>query len=290
MKNIIPRVAGIQDLSGFGRCSLTVIIPVLSSMGIQVCPLPTAILSTHSGGFGDFHFIDLTGEMNAFASHWEKLGIPFDAIYTGFLGSSLQIDIVLDLFSRLGKEMKPMLVVDPVMGDNRKLYKTYTPDMQQKMRLLVQNAHIITPNLTEAFFLLDEPYNEKALTTTEMKSLLTRLSDLGPETVVITSVTTTDGYHANIGYDRNHNSFWKVAYDYIPVHYPGTGDIFTSVLLGSLFKDDSLPLAMDRATQFVSMAVRVTYGHRTPEREGVLLEKVLGWLKNDLMISSYHTL
>ena len=290
MKRIIPRVAAIQDISGFGRCSLTVIIPVLSAMGVQVCPLPTAVLSTHSGGFGEFVFRDLTDDMESYAAHWKSLGLEFDCLYSGFLGSEKQIDIVAGVFDRFESKHDQIVVVDPVMGDSGKLYKTYTKRMQKKIRLLVEKADIVTPNLTEAYFLLGKSYTDKALSNSEIKSMLRELAEMGPETVVITSITTEEGRFANVGYNSESNVYWLITYEYIPVHYPGTGDIFTSVLIGGLLKGDSIPVSMDRATQFVSLVVKETYSIGTPEREGVLLEKVLGWLGNNLTHYTYSIL
>ncbi|MDS1029268.1 pyridoxamine kinase [Bacillota bacterium LX-D] len=288
MNKLIPKVAALHDLSGFGRCSLTVIIPVLSSLGIQVCPLPTAILSTHSGGFGEFYFQDFTDHMKDYAFHWKSIGLDFECIYSGFLGSAKQIDIVLELFKEFKSKDKQLLVVDPVMGDYGKLYKTYTLEMQKKMRLLVKEANVITPNLTEACFLLEEPYTEKAFSQPKLKYFLKKLSEMGPDTVIITSIKTENGRFENIGYKRSEDTYWKVAYDYVPAHYPGTGDIFTSVLIGNLLMEDNLPTAMDKATQFVSIAVRTTYDYGTPVREGVLLEKILVQLKNEHLSSNYE--
>lgn len=288
MGNIIPRTAAIHDIAGFGRCSLTVIIPVLSSMGIQVCPLPTAILSTHSGGFGEFLFHDFTDSMEEYASHWKDINLNFECIYSGFLGSERQIDIVLNFFNKFKNNEGQLIVVDPVMGDNGKLYKTYTMEMQNKMRLLVKNADIVTPNLTEACFLLDKPYPDKPVDIGEMKTLLRGISEMGPKTVVITGFEDEDGCYSNVAYSTLDDAFWRVKYDYIPVHYPGTGDIYTSVLIGGLLNGDSLPKALDRATQFLSLAVNTTYKHGTPEREGVLLEKLLSFLSKDMDTWSYH--
>lgn len=290
MKNIVPRVAAIHDISGFGRCALTVIMPVLSTMGMQVCPVPTAVLSTHTGGFSDFSFHDLTDTMVEYIDHWKGLDLKFDCIYSGFLGSEHQIDIVKDFIRDFKTKENQLLVVDPVMADDGELYETYTPAMKKKMAFLVQKADIITPNLTEAYFLLDENYVENPMNENAMKAMLTRLSDMGPKIVVITGIPGQDGHHYNIGYDKAADICWKVGYESIPVNYPGTGDIFTSVLIGGLLKGDNLPMAIDRATQFVSLAVRITYGYRTPERDGVILEKVLGWLNNELMHCSYKVI
>ena len=287
MKNIVPRVAAIQDISGFGRCSLTVITPILSCMGMQVCPLPTAVLSTHSGGFTNFAFKDLTDHMTAYIDHWKALELSFEYIYTGFLGNEAQIDIVADFcksFKRTGKEC---IVVDPVMGDNGKLYKTYNEVMQRKMKELVTHADIITPNLTEMYFLLGKEYGKEILSEEEIKVNLKALAQLGPKVVIITGVKLTDGSKANVAYDRGQDIFWKVPYTEVPTSYPGTGDAFTSVLIGALAQGDSLPMAIDRATRFISLAIKTTYGYCSDNREGIMLEKVLPALFNHEISSDY---
>ena len=157
-----PRVAAIHDMSGFGRCSLTVAIPVLSAMGVQCCPLPTAFLSTHTGGFTGFTFLDMTEEMPKIAAHWQSLNLRFDAIYSGFLASERQIGIVSD-FVRTFRRPDTLVVIDPVMGDDGKAYQTYTPALCSGMARLAELADVITPNLTEAAFLLGRSYDHRCL-------------------------------------------------------------------------------------------------------------------------------
>jgi pyridoxine kinase len=290
MDNYVPKIAAIHDLSGFGRCSLMVIIPVLSTMGIQVCPVPTAILSTHSGGFGKFSFTDLTDNMDDYISHWKSIGIKFDCIYSGFLGSERQIDIISNFFKDFKLKSNPLIVVDPVMADHGKLYATYTIEMKQKMELLVRKADIITPNLTETYFLLNEPYHEGAVDEKEMKRILKKLSQMGPSMIVITGIMEKCNHRCNIGYDKCKDKYWKVRYKQIPADYPGTGDVFASVLTGGFLTGDSLPVAMDRATQFLYAAIKETYRCKTPNREGILLEKVLGLLNNRNIKYSYEAI
>ena len=152
-----PRVAAIHDLSGFGRCSLTIVIPVLSAMGIQCCPLPTAYLSTHTGGFTGNTFLDMTGELEKAMAHWEGLGLTFEAVYTGFMGNARQMALAAE-FIRAVRTPGMLAVVDPVMGDHGKLYRTYTAEMCRAMKTLAGAADVIVPNLTEAAILLDVPY------------------------------------------------------------------------------------------------------------------------------------
>ncbi|MDY0312564.1 MAG: bifunctional hydroxymethylpyrimidine kinase/phosphomethylpyrimidine kinase [Desulfobacterales bacterium] len=202
MKTSVQRVAAIHDLSGFGRASLTVVMPILSTMGIQVCPLPTAVLSTHSK-FPDYYFVDLT----------------------------------------------------------------------------------------EAALLLDRPYNP-AVSTAEIKEWIVDLAARGPRIVIVTSVPEMGPGHktAVIAYDREDRRFWKVGCEYLPTSYPGTGDAFASVVVGSLLQGDSLPMALDRAVQFISLGVRATFGYAYDSHQGILLERILGHLRASVPLSSYELL
>lgn len=279
MSTPVPRVAAIHDISCFGRCSLTVIIPTLSSLGIQVCPLPTAVLSTHLSGFKNVKLCDFTTLMPDFFSHWQNEKITFDSIYSGFLASEKQIEIVstfIDCFAQKDK----LILVDPVMGDEGKLYSIYTPKLIKEMKALVHKASIITPNYTEACFLLGEPYQKLVLNINIIKKWLTRLSEIGPSTVIITGIPVGDGKIMNAGYDKNTNRFYQDYCDYIPVSFPGTGDIYASVMLGFLLQNEPIHIAMKYASEFVSLAINATINADTPTREGVLLEKVLPWLSH----------
>jgi pyridoxine kinase len=290
MKNPVPRAAAIHDLSGFGRTSLSVVIPILSSMGVQPCSLPTAVLSTHTGGFQNYRFIDLTEQMQAMVSHWKELGIHFDAVYSGFLGSFRQIDIVQEFIRDFSQEDQ-LVLIDPVLGDNGKLYSTMDASMISKMRGLVEHADVITPNFTEAAFLLDEPV-DPSISLDKLKIWTKRLAEKGPNKVIITSIPVPEGKNVSsvLAYNARDDRLWKVDCSYIPAHYPGTGDIFASVVVGSLLQGDSLPIALDRAVQFVSLAIRSTFGYAFPAREGVLLERVLPSLNGPVMASSYQIL
>ncbi len=280
------KVAAIHDLSGVGRCSLTVILPTLSAMGIQVCPIPTAILSTHTGGFGDVVMRDLTDYISPALAHYKSLGTAFDCIYSGFLASTSQIDHCLEFFSSYPDALK---VVDPVMADHGKPYKTCTPELRRRMGELAAVADIITPNMTEAAILLGEEPAMMPRSSSEMKSILVRLSELGPETVVITSVF-SGGECYNAGYDRKNNKFWRVPYVQVNASYPGTGDVFASVLTGSLLRGDSLPIAMNRAAAFLELAIKTTYGYCTDSREGIMLERCLDFLMGHPSLCDYETL
>lgn len=290
MEKHIKRVAAIHDMSGFGKTSLTAIIPILSTMRIQVCPLPTAILSTHTGGFDNYTFVDLTDTMEAYVKHWKDLNLEFDSIYSGFLGSNRQIEIVEDFIDKF-KKQDTLVVVDPVLADNGELYSTMNDEMVKNMRQLIKKAQIITPNFTEMALLLDKEYNRN-ISTEELKLWLKELSDMGPEVVIGTSMPEDkdEKFTSVIAYDKRHDKYWKVSCAFIPAHYPGTGDIFSSVIVGSLLNGESIPVAIDRAVQFVNSAIKASYGFDYPEREGVLLENVLNNLNMPVYMNSYQLL
>lgn len=285
--NKVKKVAAVHDLSGVGRVSLTVVIPILSSMGFQACPLPTAVLSNHTQ-YPDFSFLDLTDEMPKIIKEWERLGVEFDAIYTGYLGSPRQVRIVsgfINDFRRTGS----LVVVDPVLGDNGRLYTTFDETMVKEMQHLITEADVITPNLTELFYMLDLPYKEEN-SDDELKHYLRCLSDKGPQIVIATSVPVPAEPHKTsvYAYNRVGNRYWKITCPYLPAHYPGTGDTFTSVITGALLQGDSLPIALDRATQFILQGIRATFGYEYDNRDGILLEKVLHNLDMPIQISSYE--
>lgn len=293
MDNIVKKVAAIHDLSGYGRSSLTSIIPILSSMKLQVCPVPTAVLSTHTGGFEGFSFLDLTDYMEQHIVHWKKLGLEFDCIYSGFLGSPRQIKIVADFVNFFGHKNN-LTVIDPVLGDNGRLYGTMGNEMVEEMKKLIGKADIITPNFTEVTFLLDKEY-KKEISESEVKEWLIELAAMGPKIVIATSVPDEDSHSTDrktnvVAYDRENNVFWKVSCKYIPASYPGTGDAYTSVVIGSLLQGDSLPIAIERGVQFITQCILASYGFKYPNREGVLLERMLDVLKMPTISSSYELL
>lgn len=289
MRNPVKRVAAIHDLSGFGRASLTVVIPILSTLGIQVCPLPTAVLSTH-GKFPDLHFVDLTEHMPKIIAHWKALGVTFDAIYSGFLGSHRQVAIVDDFIAHFRRPGQ-LVVVDPVLGDDGRIYRPLGMDMVAEMRSLIRSADVITPNLTEAALLLDKPY-DPAVGVEEVRRWAVALAERGPRIVIITSVPETAEYKKTsvLAYNHRDNRVWKVMCEYLPAYYPGTGDAFASVVTGCLLQGDSLPIALDRAVQFISLGVRATFGYAHNPDEGILLERVLDNLRHSVQIGSYQLL
>ncbi len=266
------RVAAIHDLSGFGKCSLTVALPILSAAGIETSALPTAILSTHTGGISGYTYRDLTEDMRPVMKHWKSLDIKFDAIYTGFLGSFEQLDIVKEFFDAFRQEDN-LILVDPVMGDNGELYTVFTREFAAGMRMLCQKADIIVPNLTEAALLLDEPYHPGPYTHAYIESLLRKLGALGPQKVVLTGVYFKEDELGAATYDRTTDTIDYVFTQKIPGYYHGTGDAFASALLSALLNDFSLIDAAAIAVHFTTDSIRRTYKAKTDYRFGVNFEQ-----------------
>ena len=269
-----PRIAAIHDLSCFGRCSLTIALPVLSAMGCQCCPLPTALLSAHTGISG-FTFLDTTDEMRRISAHWSQLSLHFQAIYTGFLGSAPQINLVEDFLRRFHAP-DTLLVMDPVMGDHGTPYKTCTPALRQGLRELVAQADVITPNLTEAAILLDIPYHESQ--TADASELVRALSLQGQRSVVLTGYAAAPGQVGALCYDRDTRQVEAVQTARVPQDFPGTGDLFASVLTGALTRGAPLLQAARTAVDFVGSCVARSVAEGAGEAEGVDFEPLLGQL------------
>lgn len=274
-----PRVAAVHDLSGLGRCSLTVILPVLSAMGAQCCPIPTAYLSAHTGFPKSEHavFLDLTRQMKSTGEHWAELGLGFDAVYSGFLGSDRQIDCLEDLIARF-RSPGTLVLVDPVMGDHGKPYRTCTPALCRRMTGLAARADLITPNFTEAALLLGEDYAKRPTDEAGVRKWLQRLSLDGKRSVVLTGVHLRAGQLGAGCYDRQDGSVRFAMAPHENGQFGGTGDLFASVLLGSLLRGSRLYEAMDLAVRFVARCVGYTLSLETPNVEGVQFERLLGEL------------
>ena len=284
----IKKVAAVHDLSGYGRASLTVVIPVLSYMGFQVCPLPTAILSAHSE-YRDFRCFDLTDQMQPVIDHWKELNLKFDALYSGYLASFRQLGIVESFFKDFGRE-GTLILVDPVMGDHGTLYPGMDVRMVEGMKRLCACADVITPNVTEAALLLGKDLQEEI--TEEKVSLWCReLSDIGPEYCIITSAPSSIPEHlSTLAYNRRDGRLWRICSEHIPASYPGTGDAFASVIVGCLLDGDTLPEAIERAVYFINMGIRATFGSAQDPLDGMNQEKVLHYLVEPLPSFSYELL
>ena len=267
------RVLAIHDLSGVGKCSLTAILPVLSAAGLECAALPTAVLSTHTGGFGEVVCQDLTDGMLPSARHWLREGVGFDALYSGYLASREQLGIVREIFRmfRAGQEGGPLTLVDPVMGDNGRLYRLYTPEMAREMAGLCACADVIVPNLTEAAILLGREYRP-AVSREEAVELLHALSRLGPRRVVLTGVGFSADRLGAACYDADTGREGFAAERTVPGHFYGTGDLFSSVLLAGLLHSKGLEAAMRAAVEFTAESIRRTVDRGMEPRYGVCFE------------------
>lgn len=269
-----PRIAAIHDLSCFGRCSLTIALPVLSAMGCQCCPLPTALLSAHTGFPGNT-FLDLTAEMGRIADHWTAMDLQFGAIYSGFLGSADQVDTVARFFSTF-KKSSTAVIVDPVMGDHGTAYRTCTPELCRGMRVLAENSDVITPNLTEAALLLDRPYEE--IQRTDAHEVVRRLSVGGRRSVVLTGYSSESGQTGALCFDRDSGESKAVQTPREPQDFSGTGDLFASVLAGGVARGVPLFQAAQAAADFVRDCIARTLAEGLTEQDGVDFEPLLGQL------------
>lgn len=272
MKKLPGKIAAINDLAGYGRCSLSVILPVISACGYQCCPVPTAVLSSTDGVKG-FFLHDLTDQMPSYISHWESLGLQFDGIYSGYLGSPGQIDSVLRFLKSFRRE-ESVLLVDPVLGDQGMVGSNCTGELIDRYYQLISKADIITPNITEAFFLTQKEYEESPAEET-LDILGKRLLSLGPNTVVITGLKKEE-YVLNLIYTASGKSI--VSSPYCRQERIGTGDLFASILLSKLLDGIAVKDAVQFAADFVSQTLSFSLEQQVPQEEGICFEPFLGLL------------
>ncbi|MDR3308154.1 MAG: pyridoxamine kinase [Coriobacteriales bacterium] len=271
------RVITIQDISCIGKCSLTVALPILSAAGIEASILPTAILSTHTGGFTGYTFRDLTEDVEPITAHWKALGIHADALYTGYLGSEEQIELMKKLFADFRQE-GTIILVDPAMADEGTLYPAFDEQFARGMGGLCAQANIIAPNLTEASFILDEPYPGNDYDQPYIERTLRKLAALGPTQVVLTGVSFEPGKLGAAAYDSVTNRFDYYFTDKIEGYYHGTGDIYSSALLAGILNGKSLADAIRIAVEFTVAAIKRTHAAATDPKFGVDFEHELGTL------------
>lgn len=269
------RIAVINDVTGFGRCSVAVALPIISAMKIQCCPLPTAILSAHTA-FPNFFLKDFTPYMRQYMEHWQSQQLEFDGITSGFLGSKEQIAEVIHFFG-LFKTKENLILVDPVMGDYGRLYSSYTDEMCSEMKKLVPYADILTPNLTEACRLLDIPYENADVSEQGLLDICKRLSDMGPEKIVITGLQ-SEGKITNFLFERE-KGVQKIVVDKIGKDRSGTGDVFTSVLFADIINGNDFYSGVKKAVDFINKAIQFTSDIDTPEYHGLCFEEFLTELK-----------
>ncbi|MDR0364807.1 MAG: pyridoxamine kinase [Bacteroidales bacterium] len=283
MNNRQKRVSAIHDISGFGKCSLTVALPIISAAGIETSVIPTAVLSTHTGGFTGYTYRDLTEDIMPTMQHWKSLNIRFDAIYTGFLGSFRQLDMVAEFFEEF-KKPDNLIVVDPVMADNGELYKIFTPEFALGMRKLCEKADIIIPNITEASLLVGEPYQEGPYTGAFIEKLLKKLSAIGPKKIVLTGVYFDEKLLGAAAYDAISDTVDYAFSRKIPGYYHGTGDVFGSALVAAILNDFELSKATEIAVRFTTSSIQRTAEAKTDIRFGVNFEASIPQFLKDLKL------
>ncbi len=273
------KMALINDITGFGRCSIAVMAPIISAMKIQAVAVPTAILSTHTQ-FPIYYFDDYTSKMKDYIQTYKDLNLDFDAIATGFLGSKEQVDIVID-FIKTFKTENSFVLVDPVMGDYGKLYATYTPEMCYKMKELVQYADLLTPNLTELVTLVDRPYPDHNPTFNELMEMCEILSNKGPKHIVVTGIPFNNKQILNFIYNKGED-FQIVMVDRIGGDRSGTGDVISSIISGSYLNGMDFYHSVKKATKFASKCLKRSEEMQLPSYYGLCFEEYLSELGEDL--------
>lgn len=268
------RIAAIHDISGFGKCSLTVALPIISAAGIETSVMPTAVLSTHTGGFTGYTYRDLTEDLLPFARHWQENRFEFDALYSGFLGSDEQIEIVSEIFGMISSE-NTIKIVDPAMADNGKMYVIFNDEFALNMAKLCSKADIIVPNFTEAAFMLGEEYVRPPYTKEYVEGLMKRLSDKCGCTVVLTGVCFDEKELGAAVYDRKTGRTDYALAEWIPGAYHGTGDVFASVFTAAVVKGRTLAESIRIAVDFTQKCIIRTQASPRPIKYGVDFERGL---------------
>ena len=258
-KRVMPRVAAVHDLCGYGNCSLGVALPVLSAGGIDACAVPTAYLSAHTA-FPSYRFFDTTENLESYLNHWQAIDIHLDGIYTGFLGSAQQIDIITDFAAH---HPEACIVVDPVMADHGKIYKTYTPEMCRKMKDLAVISHVLTPNLTEAAVLLDEEYEGQAISLARAQELCEKLLELGPEQVVLKGILQGEDKIINMVADKKSNRFETTVH--VLRHHAPDGTVTCLRVRSVRHSSMTSPCWMPFSSPASSSAKRSTFRRGSPD-------------------------
>ena len=276
----MKRIVTIQDISCIGKCSLTVALPIISACGVETAVIPTAVLSTHTA-FDGFTFRDLTDEIPPIAARWKAQGMAVDAIYTGYLGSFQQLEIVSQFFDQF-KTPENLILVDPVMADNGALYAGFTPEFVQEMAKLCGKADIIVPNLTEACYLLNIPYPGEDYTRADIQHILTELGKLGCKQVVLTGVSLEPGRLGVMAYDTEKQTFFEYYNEKMPSSFHGTGDVFASVVVGAMMRGCPLEDALRLAVDFTLESIRKTVADPEHRWYGVNFEEAIPLLVSRL--------
>ena len=273
----MKRIAAVQDISCVGRCSLTVALPIISAMGVEACPLPTALLSSHTL-FPEPYVCDLTEMLSGITDHWKRIGVSFDGIYTGYLGSLKQLDII----SRFIDEFRGggFVFIDPVMGDHGRLYSGFAPEYVGRMAEFCGKGDVIVPNLTEACFMLGRDYIGESYDRDDLKAILRGLTGLGASKAILTGVSMEPGRLGAAAFDSGSEEIFLCMGDRVEGSFHGTGDIFASVCVGALAKGESLGQAVECAVNFTCQSIKMTACDSPDRRFGVNYEKALPVILN----------
>ena len=274
----LHKLALIHAVSGFGHSTMSVILPVVSAMGIQGCPLPTAIFSNHTG-FADWYKLDFTEHMMPYIQAWDNLNIAFDGIYSGYLGSGAQCQAVLSLVE---KHPEASFFLDPVMGDHGRLYSAITSEHVTAMKKLVTHAAYLLPNITEACVLTDTPYKEQ-FSEKELAEISAKLHAMGPAHIVITGLENGDmlsNYISEVSENTQHTDM--VSMPLAGKSRPGTGDIFGSIVVSGIIKGQPLTQGVQKAAQFISDCIKASDAYGLPVREGTCFELLLPTLTSTI--------
>lgn len=272
------KIAVINDVTGFGRCSVAVELPIISKLKIQCCPVPTAILSCQTG-FSSYFLDDYTRNFRAYTDEWKKIGLSFQAICSGFIGSAEQIRLIREFIDRF-RTPDTLILTDPVMGDHGRLYGSYTTEMCEEMRYLVQKADIITPNLTEACLLTDTPYHEGSWRMADLQNLMEKLYALGPSRIVMTGIPQGE-YVANFCLDARGKApeMHLTRQTHIGSERNGTGDVFAAIIAADAVNHVPFLQSVRRASRFVKKCIEVSDRLGIPNTDGVAFEEVLDSLR-----------
>ncbi|MFA9462723.1 MAG: pyridoxamine kinase [Velocimicrobium sp.] len=269
------KIAVINDISGFGRCSITVALPIISHMKVQCCPLPTSIFSNHTG-YKNFFFDDYTDKMPEYIKNWKKLGLDFDGIVSGFLGSTRQIQIVEAFIQEFCHEYTKV-IIDPVMGEDGNPYTTYTKDMCEEMKKLVRYADIITPNVTESCMLTDTSYKDRGWKQRELYEMAEKLIGMGAKKVAISGIKMGDFIGNVVAQSGVDSKIIKVKR--VGSERAGTGDIYSSILAADCVNGVDFETSVKKAAHFIKDCIMVTENYHTPKEDGVCFEEILARLK-----------
>ncbi len=272
----MKRIVTIQDISCVGKCSLTVALPIISAMGTETAVIPTAVLSNHTA-FSDFTFTDLTDNITPIADRLQAEGITFDAIYTGYLGSYRQIELVEAFINKFRTE-RCTVIVDPAMADNGKLYTGFDSAFVARMAALCAHADIILPNFTEACFMLGDKCESSVCTQEIAKNTLPRLTALGARKAVITGVTRADGSYGAVGYDSETDEYFSAFSEHIYRSFHGTGDVFASTFTGALMRGLAIGDALKVAVDFTVACIKATVEDENSNWYGVNFESAISEL------------